>query len=221
MGYRGDVTVGGPADVRELPGLRVTKVAVGAFDNNVYLLECAETGDVLMIDAAAEPDRLLAELRGRPLRLVVETHQHPDHWQALEPVVAATGAPVAAHPLDAPAFPVEIAQHVADGDTVRVGKARLEVIHLYGHTPGGIALLYDAGGALADSPHLFTGDCLFPGGVGNTFGSADNFRRLIDDVEYKVFDRLPDATWVYPGHGKDTTLGVERPHLQEWRARGW
>jgi glyoxylase-like metal-dependent hydrolase (beta-lactamase superfamily II) len=91
------------------------------------------------------------------------------------------------------------------------------VIHLVGHTPGSIALLYDG----PDRPHLFTGDSLFPGGVGNTFGDRDNFVSLLNDVSTKLFDRLPDDTWVYPGHGKDTTLGTERPHLQEWRDRGW
>src|SRR5437764_14536971 len=112
MGYTGDVQDGGPADVRELPGLRVTKFAVGNFDNNVYLLECTATGEVLMIDAAAEPERLLAEVGDRPLTRIVESHQHADHWQALEAVVAATGAPVVAHPLDAEVFPVPIAELV-------------------------------------------------------------------------------------------------------------
>ena len=110
---------------------------------------------------------------------------------------------------------------VSDGDRVPVGATSVEVIHLAGHTPGGIALLYDADGELSDSPHLFTGDSLFPGGVGNTWGDRGRFEALIGDVEQKVFDRLPDATWVYPGHGDDTTLGTERPHLPEWRARGW
>jgi glyoxylase-like metal-dependent hydrolase (beta-lactamase superfamily II) len=219
--YTGRVAVGGPAQVRELPGLRVTKLAVGAFDNNAYLLRCPQTGETLLIDAAAEPERLLAELADGRLVRVVETHQHPDHWQGLEAVVARTGAPVAAHPADADALPVPVAELVADGDTVSVGQARLSVIHLDGHTPGGIALLYDAGGELADSPHLFTGDSLFPGGPGNTWGDADRFTRLLDDLERKVFGPLPDATWVYPGHGVDTTLGVERPSLPEWRERGW
>jgi len=95
------------------------------------------------------------------------------------------------------------------------------VIHLRGHTPGSIALLYDAGGALASEPHLFTGDSLFPGGPGNTQGDPARFGQLMDDLEARVFGELPDGTWVYPGHGKDTTLGAERPHLTEWRARGW
>jgi glyoxylase-like metal-dependent hydrolase (beta-lactamase superfamily II) len=92
------------------------------------------------------------------------------------------------------------------------------VIHLRGHTPGSIALLYDADPA---SPHLFTGDSLFPGGPGNTRGNAADFTSLMNDLEERVFGSLPDTTWVYPGHGDDTTLGAERPHLQEWRDRGW
>lgn len=104
------------------------------------------------------------------------------------------------------------------GDRISVGVVTLEVIHLRGHTPGSIALLYDGGGS---EQHLFTGDSLFPGGVGNTWKDPDRFTQLYDDVVERVFDRLPDETWVYPGHGKDTTLGAERPSLPEWRARGW
>jgi len=107
---------------------------------------------------------------------------------------------------------------VTDGGTIAFGDTVLSVIHLVGHTPGSIALVIDADGA---APHLFTGDCLFPGGVGNTQKDAARFTSLYDGVVAKVFDRLPDETWVYPGHGGDTTLGAERPHLAEWRARGW
>jgi glyoxylase-like metal-dependent hydrolase (beta-lactamase superfamily II) len=107
---------------------------------------------------------------------------------------------------------------VEEGDSVRVGACELEVIQLAGHTPGGIALLYrDPAGR----PHLFSGDSLFPGGVGNTGGDPERFRSLMTDVEQKVFARLPDETWVYPGHGNDTTLGAERPSLPEWWSRGW
>jgi len=219
--YTGDVKVGGPADTRELPGLTITKIAVGDFDNNCYFLRCTETDEMLLIDAANEADRLLATLAGKPLTRIVTSHQHPDHWQALEAVVAATGAVTAAHPADADPLPVKPAELVSDGDTVAVGNVRLRAIHLVGHTPGSIALLYDADGALAEQPHLFTGDCLFPGGPGNTFNNADAFASLMDGLENKVFGPLPDATWIYPGHGKDTTLGAERPHLQEWRERGW
>jgi len=215
--YTGDVRVGGPADTREINGVTVTKIAVGPYENNSYLLRCESTGQALLIDAAAEPQRLLEMIGDTPVERIVTTHQHPDHWQALEEVRAATGAVTVAHPLDAPGIPVATDELVDEGDTIRFGDAALSVIHLVGHTPGSIALVYGAG----SEPHLFTGDCLFPGGVGNTQKDPERFTSLYTGVVEKVFDRLPDATWVYPGHGKDTTLGAERPHLAEWRERGW
>jgi len=215
VSYTGQVSPGGEPDTRELPALGITKVSVGPMDNNAYLLRSA--GEQLLIDAANEPDRLLSLLGAGGLSTVVTTHRHGDHWQALEDVVGVTGAESLAHEADAAEIPI-VSQTLKDGDTVRVGDAELDVIHLVGHTPGSIALLYrDPDG----HPHLFTGDSLFPGGVGNTFGSKENFASLINDVERKIFDRLPDETWVYPGHGNDTTLGAERPALPEWRARGW
>jgi glyoxylase-like metal-dependent hydrolase (beta-lactamase superfamily II) len=214
MSYTGDVAQGGPADVRELPGLTISKIEVGGFGNNAYLLRCTETGDGLLVDAAAEPDRLLELIGDRPISSIVTTHRHQDHWLALEEVAGVTGAQVIAHPLDAPELPVEVTRTVEHGDQVRVGNATLDVIHLRGHTPGSIALVY------RDS-HIFTGDSLFPGGVGNTQKDPKRFDQLFTDVVERIFDRLPDETWVYPGHGKDTTLGAERPSLPEWKARGW
>jgi glyoxylase-like metal-dependent hydrolase (beta-lactamase superfamily II) len=216
VSYTGNVTVGGPPDSRELPGLSVTKLAVGPMDNNAYLLRSLQTGEALLIDAAAEPDRLIELIGDTPVVRIVTTHKHADHWQALAEVQAATGAPVAAHPIDAEEIPVTVTEPVEHGDTVRVGDVELTVIHLRGHTPGSIALRYDA----AAEPHLFTGDSLFPGGPGRTTSPAD-FTSLLNDLEQRVFDQLPDPTWVYPGHGNDTTLGAERPHVPEWRARGW
>jgi glyoxylase-like metal-dependent hydrolase (beta-lactamase superfamily II) len=221
VAYTGDVTAGGPPDTRELPGLTVTKLSVGPMDNNAYLLTSTDTGEAVLIDAANEAGRLLELIGGRPLRLIVTTHQHFDHWQALSEVQAATGADVVAHPADAGELPVMVNIKVSNGDTVPVGPASLSVIHLRGHTPGSIALYYDAGGALATQPHLFTGDSLFPGGPGNTQGDPQRFGQLMTDLEERVFGMLPDGTWVYPGHGQDTTLGTERPHLPEWRDRGW
>jgi glyoxylase-like metal-dependent hydrolase (beta-lactamase superfamily II) len=221
MPYTGDVTVGGPADTRELPGLTITKVAVGPMNNNAYVLRCTSTGKLLLIDAANEAGTLLALLADAPIAGIVTTHQHHDHWAALAEVEQATGAPTIAHPDDAGAIPVATAELVQHGGKVSVGDAQLSVIHLRGHTPGSIALCYDAGGALADEPHLFTGDSLFPGGPGNTQGDAARFGQLIGDLEERIFAELPDGTWVYPGHGADTTIGTERPHVPEWRARGW
>jgi glyoxylase-like metal-dependent hydrolase (beta-lactamase superfamily II) len=137
-------------------------------------------------------------------------------------VVDATGAEVVAGLPDADAITaqtgVPVTRTVRQGDTVAVGDCSLEVIAIAGHTPGSIALLY---ADPAGHPHLFTGDSLFPGGVGNTFGDEAAFAQLIDEVETKVFQRLPDETWFYPGHGGDSTIGAERPHLAEWRQRGW
>jgi glyoxylase-like metal-dependent hydrolase (beta-lactamase superfamily II) len=208
MTYTGDVSVGGPADTRELPGLTITKVAVGPMDNNAYFLRCTNTGELLLIDAANEPETLLALAAYTPLATIVTTHQHWDHWAALQAVQQATGARTAAHPEDAGALPVTVTDLVRQGDTVKVGDAALSVIHLRGHTPGSIALCFDAGGRLADQPHLFTGDSLFPGGPGNTEHDPDRFGQLMYDLEDRVFAELPDGTWVYPGHGGDTTLGA-------------
>jgi glyoxylase-like metal-dependent hydrolase (beta-lactamase superfamily II) len=223
MSYTGEVTPGGPADVRELPELTIAKVAVDpTMSNNCYLLTCRATGEQLLIDAAADAPALLPLIGAAGLATVVTTHQHWDHHRALAEVVAATGAGTVAGGPDAAAITeatgVPIAREVDQGDTVAVGSCTLEVIALRGHTPGSIALLYDDPHG---HPHLFTGDSLFPGGVGNTFGDEGAFASLIDDVEERVFHRLPDTTWFYPGHGNDSTLGEQRPHLGEWRERGW
>ncbi len=216
MAYTGQVSVGGAADIRELPALSIGKLAVGPMDNNAYLLRCRASGQTVLVDAANEPPRLLDWI-GDGLHAVITTHQHPDHWQGLAEVVAATGARTVAHPLDAGALPVPTDETVEHGDAIRFGEVTLRVIHLRGHTPGSIALCYDDP---EGHPHLFTGDSLFPGGPGKTVGET-NFTSLMDDLEERVFGPLPDTTWVYPGHGKDTTLGAERPHLGQWRARGW
>jgi glyoxylase-like metal-dependent hydrolase (beta-lactamase superfamily II) len=214
--YTGDVTPGGEPAVRVLPDLTITKVSVGPMDNNAYLLRAGGTGEQLLIDAANEPARLLPLIGPDGLTTVVTTHQHGDHWQALPDVIKATGARSLAHRADAGALPVAT-DPVEEGDQIAVGGCMLEVIHLVGHTPGSIALLYrDPSG----TPHLFTGDSLFPGGPGRTTNPAD-FTSLMADLEAKVFGRLPDTTWFYPGHGKDSTLGTERPAVPEWRARGW
>ena len=218
MSYTGKVTEGGPADVRELSRLMITKMVVGDFGNNTYLLRCRQTDEQVLVDAAAEPDRILSLVGDGGLAKVVTTHQHGDHWGALAEVVEATGATTVAGRHDAEGIPVPTDVLLEDGDTITVGDCTLRAIHLVGHTPGSIALLYDDPDG---SPHLFTGDCLFPGGVGNTFGSKEDFDSLLHDVTTKLFDRLPDETWFYPGHGDDSVLGEERPKIAEWRERGW
>jgi glyoxylase-like metal-dependent hydrolase (beta-lactamase superfamily II) len=220
--YTGHVEPGGTPARRTLDGLTITKISVGPMDNNAYLLVCASSNEALLIDAANDPDRL-SDLVGsgphRPaLRTIVTTHQHGDHWQALGAVAGAFGANTVAHPADAEPLPVPPDFLVEHGDKITFGECELEVIHLRGHTPGSIALLYrDPNG----TGHLFTGDSLFPGGVGNTQKDPDRFTSLIDDVSTRIFDHLPDDTWFYPGHGDDSTLGEQRPHVAEWRERGW
>ena len=218
MTYSGTVKVGGPADVHELTDLMISKVAVGPMDNNAYLLRCRATGEQLLIDAANDADTLLTLIGDDGITAVVTTHRHGDHWQALAAVVAATGARTYAGAYDAEGIPVATDVPVEDGDTIRVGRVELTARRLVGHTPGSIALVYDDPHG---HPHVFTGDCLFPGGVGNTWKDPEAFASLIHDVETKLFAALADESWVYPGHGKDTTLGDERPHVAEWRERGW
>ena len=220
MTYSGDVRVGGAPDTREIDGLTVTKIAVGPMNNNAYLLRCTSTGQAILIDAANEASRLIELIGDTPVGTIVTTHQHGDHWQALAEVQKHTGAEVVAHPADADGIPVPVTHLVTDGDVLTFGDAAVSFVHLRGHTPGSIAVVYDAGGRLSGAPHVFTGDSLFPGGVGKT-NSPEDFGTLLTDVTERLFGPLPDATWVYPGHGKDTTLGVERPHVPEWRARGW
>ncbi|MGC4935759.1 MBL fold metallo-hydrolase [Gordonia sp. DT30] len=217
--YTGDLSESGPQR-RTLSNATIVKISVGPMDNNTYIVTSTATGEQLIIDAANDGDTILAVLRelGGTPKLIFTTHRHFDHWQALEQVVAATGIPTAAGRLDAAELPVPPDTIVDNGDLLAVGDLTFTAIHLVGHTPGSIAL------ALTDPAdgvvHLFTGDSLFPGGVGKTWEPGD-FDTLIDDVSTKLFGRYPDSTVVYPGHGKDTTLGAERPALPDWRERGW
>jgi len=217
MTYTGKTHVGGPAAVHELGLLTISKLAVGPMDNNCYLLRCRRTGAQLLIDAAAEPDRIIDLIGPEGIDMVVTTHAHPDHWGALAAVLDATDAASVAHAIDAEQIAPRVDRTVVDGDVIRFGQCELTVVHLIGHTPGSIALLYDDP---QGQPHLFTGDCLFPGGVGKTWRPED-FDTLLAGVREKIFDKLPDETWVYPGHGNDTTLGAERPALPEWESRRW
>ncbi|MBO1032027.1 MBL fold metallo-hydrolase [Tessaracoccus sp. SD287] len=201
-------------------GVFCTKQSLGDMDNNGYLLEPAD-GPAVWIDAAAEPEVISKVLDGRALAAVITTHRHFDHIGATAAVLAATGAVGYCGEPDRQSIIDDTATEqvgVWTGDTINVGTAgRLEVIGIVGHTPGSITLAWSP----ADGPtHLFTGDSLFPGGFGKTW-SAEDFASLSADVTVKIFERFGDDTVVHPGHGDATTLGVERPHLAEWRDRGW
>jgi glyoxylase-like metal-dependent hydrolase (beta-lactamase superfamily II) len=190
--------------------LIVRKVEVGSFGNNVYVLECPETHEALVVDGCFEADAIVAATEGSKVVGIIQTHGHPDHVQALAELKGKLGVPVYAHPGDR--YPVTIDRPVADGDVIGFGDRSVTVLHTPGHTSGGTCYL--------SGRHLIAGDTLFPGGPGNTNKDKRAFAQIIDSIQTKLFV-LPDDTVVYPGHGRDTTIGAERPHLQEWIDRGW
>jgi glyoxylase-like metal-dependent hydrolase (beta-lactamase superfamily II) len=215
--YSGHVEPGGPAirRVADVDGARVEvrKLSVGRMDNNVYILRDIATDKALIIDAADDARRILAEVDGLDVVGIVTTHGHGDHWQALDEVAGATGATTYLHPGDAHMVSRRADEPVSDGMEVPFGAARVQLYHTAGHTPGSVCVL------LGDR-HLFTGDTLFPGGPGNTFGDDVAFRTIMTSLRERLF-ALDDETWVYPGHGDDTTIGAERPQLDAWEERGW
>lgn len=189
----------------------VRKIEVGTMENNVYILECPHTHDALLIDACFEPDQIMRGAEGAQIVAILQTHGHMDHVQALPDLKERLGVPVHAHPGDE--YPIAIDHELSDGDEIPFGNDHVvKVIHTPGHTPGGVCFL--------TGKHLVSGDTLFPGGPGNTWGNKENFELIVDNIERKLFT-LPDDTFVYPGHGKDTTIGAEKPQLQEWKDRGW
>ena len=190
--------------------LIVRKIEIGDLENNTYVVECPETHDALLVDGCFEADKILSGAAGANVVAIVQTHGHFDHVQALAALKENLGVPVAAHPAED--YPVGVDRELGDGDEIEFGTKRATVLHTPGHTPGSICLLI--------GKHLISGDTLFPGGPGNTWGDPNKFAEIIDAVENKLFT-LPDETRVYPGHGADTTIGDEKPHLQEWKDRGW
>lgn len=207
----GHVEQGGGAHLYpEMDGIRVKKFSVGPLDNNVYVVE--SEGEALVIDGAAEPGRILSEVEGIEVEAILETHNHPDHTGALSHLVEALGVRILAHPEDPLPVPTE---PLFGGTTVRVGGAGLRVLHTPGHTPGSLCFLLET----PQGTLLFSGDTLFPGGPGGTGGSPERFAEIMRSLD-ELF-RLPDDTRVLPGHGLDTTIGRERPHVEVWRTRGW
>ncbi len=207
---------GPPVEVVDGP-LRIRKRSVSEMDNNVFLLACVRTGLSLVVDAADDAPAIRALARDTAPLAVVQTHGHWDHVRAWAALVDDPGLEVWGHAGDLDRYPHAPDRLLDDGQHLAVGDLDVEVIHLPGHTEG--SLLYLVHGATR--PWLVTGDSLFPGGPGATFGDLAAHQRLMDGLERRVFDRLPDTTRVLPGHGDATTLGTERPHLDEWRARGW
>jgi len=194
--------------------LEVHKVVVGPYDNNVFVIRCKQSGDAVLIDAANEHERLLQLCNQLGVKRVLETHGHFDHIGAI-PAMREAGYEVAVTAADAPRLK-EVGYDVFldDKEVVEIGKLRLHVIHNPGHTEGSMSFKVDG------APLLFTGDTLFPGGPGNTSFEGGDFDTIIKSITERMFV-FPDDTLVLPGHGLDTTIGRERPHLDEWIARGW
>ncbi|QGU04495.1 MBL fold metallo-hydrolase [Corynebacterium comes] len=196
--------------------LELHRISVSEMDNNCYLLVAGD--EALLIDAAADAPAILAlaQQAGAKITAVLTTHRHPDHHRALVEVLKETGATHYASFLDAPALPADVDVELNQGDTIEFAGHELPVTILRGHTPGGAALTAEIDGRT----HLFVGDSIFPGGLGKTTSESD-FVRLFKDVTERLFNRHDDETIVHPGHGVDTTLGAERPNLDEWWERRW
>lgn len=214
----------------------VRHLVVSKMENNVFLITHRGTGAQVLLDAADDADQIMQMLEDAradaevPTHLdwIITTHQHWDHIRALREVHERTGAPLAAGALDAEAIeqaeqtagdpPLKIDRVLHDQDVISVPGFDLTAVHLRGHTPGSIALVLRPQNAPVQ---LFTGDSLFQGGVGNTWGDAGRFRQLLQDVTERLFGVFDDDARVHPGHGQSTTLGAERDQLAAWRARGW
>ncbi|HEX5586857.1 MAG TPA: MBL fold metallo-hydrolase [Acidimicrobiia bacterium] len=196
----------------ETTDVRIDKLVVGPVENNVFVLRCKSTGEALIVDAANEHELLLEVSRATGVRRVLTTHGHWDHIQAVEALRDA-GIEVGISAEDAsmlPSYDFVIPEDAA----IELGDLRLRTILNPGHTPGSMSFL------LEDHPILFSGDTLFPGGPGNTTFEGGDFTQIIESIDRKLFT-LPGDTLVLPGHGLDTTIASESPHLQEWVDRGW
>ncbi len=215
--YDGRVEPDGVWQDRRDGALHVRKFSVEEMDNNIYLIRCSASNEGLLVDAAARADRIRQAIADVDVRAVVQTHGHWDHVRAWGDLKEDPGLPIWGHPGDQDLFPHPLDRELADGEVINVGLLRIEVLHIPGHTPGSCSYLVHGD----ERDHLFTGDTLFPGGPGNTFGNADAFTQIMDGLQARVFGQFDDRTWIYPGHGNDTTLGRERPHVEGWRERGW
>lgn len=193
-----------------MPEPEVRKIGpLGPFDNNAYLIVDPTTRAALIIDAPLGGERLLDDAAGLEIQGIIMTHRHGDHWGTLDLLKERTGAPVYCHPEDAVAYPDKVDFPLNDGDDVRLGAGRVQVIHTPGHTPGSVCLL--AGDVLV------AGDTLFPGGPGRTSTPAD-LRQVIASITERLF-ALPDATIVHPGHGDSTTIGRAKQEYAVFASR--
>lgn len=224
-------TIGSIKLLHDLPQVTIRTRSVSEMNNNVYLITSKTTGSQVLIDAADEPDAIMELLASAAadtpcdldLVSLITTHEHWDHIRALAEIVDRTKVPTSAGAPDAEAIHeatgVAAKVHLKHGDKAQFPGIELDVIGLRGHTPGSVALVYVPNG---DEPTIiFSGDSLFPGGVGNTWNDPERFASLINDVSQRIFEKYDDDTVVLPGHGDSTVLGIERPHVDTWRERGW
>lgn len=224
-------TIGPIKMLFDLPQVTIRTRWVSEMNNNVYLITSKTTGAQVLIDAADEPDAIMelvaSAAADTPCDLdlvsLITTHEHWDHIRALPDIVERTKVPTSAGAPDAEAIQqatgIRAKVELQHGDKAQFPGIELDVIGLRGHTPGSVALVYVPNG---DEPTIiFSGDSLFPGGVGNTWEDPARFDSLLTDVTQRVFANYDDDTVILPGHGGSTVLGNERPHLAEWRARGW
>jgi glyoxylase-like metal-dependent hydrolase (beta-lactamase superfamily II) len=193
--------------------VEIHRYVVGPIDNNVFVLRCKQSGEALLVDAANEHDQLLACCRDLGVRQVVETHGHWDHIQAV-PAVREAGYSVGVTAADAGMLP-SYDTLIEDDAVIEIGALRIRTIATPGHTPGSICF------AIEGTPILLSGDTLFPGGAGNTKFEGGDFPTIIESIDRRLFKTFDADTIVLPGHGDRTTIGTERPHLQEWVDRGW
>ena len=199
--------------VRQSDGLVIRCLRnLGPYENNVFLISHAETGEGYVVDAGYEPEQIADAVKGLTVRGILVTHGHRDHHEHVGDLKPLLGAPVGIGIDDAMELSIEADTLIVDQQVFSFGPLSLQAIHTPGHTPGSTCLLI--------GQHLFTGDTLFPGGPGNTQHDPVRFERIITSIRERLFS-LPDDTIIYPGHGRDTTIGTERPHLDEWIARGW
>lgn len=198
----------------------IVKLRVGPYDNASYVVSCRNTRKAVIVDAAAEAGTILAGCEGLDVQSIPTTHGHMDHIGALDAVKDALDVPWLLHPADTEIADRHPDRPLAAGDEIVFGDVALHVLHTPGHTPGSVSFVFEPSDG-SDVHVLFSGDTLFPGGPGATRWDYSDFGQIMDSIEKELFTRLPDEAVVHPGHGESTTIGAERPHLDEWRDRGW